>query len=293
MSLTFVQHKKISLKKHPEFNEAWLHDRICDDPSILGLEDVRVIDRERSCTGGGRLDILLFDEDNDRRYEVEVMLGATDPSHIIRAIEYWDVERRHYPGYDHVAVLIAEDVTARFLNVMSLLSGSIPLIAIQLDALAIGGNIPLNFVQVLDQTDMRVDDTNEDTGGGQTDRAYWDKKAGKSLMAVCDQVLAMINEASKQPQEFNYLRRYMGLRSNGVVRNIMYLSPKPTKKFVHIGFRHPEASSWHDRFEEAGVPGWKGRKGRRFRVSVTPQEFASHEDLIREAIVDTVKEFEG
>ena len=80
-----------------------------------------------------------------------VMLGATDPSHIIRTIEYWDIERRRYPGYDHVAVLIAEDVTARFLNVMSLLSGSIPLIAIQLDALEVGGNILLNFVQVLDQ----------------------------------------------------------------------------------------------------------------------------------------------
>ena len=293
MALTFVQHTKMSLRKHPDYNEAWLHDRICEDPSILGLGDVRVIDRERSCTGGGRLDLLLFDEDNDRRYEVEVMLGATDPSHIIRTIEYWDIERRRYPGYDHVAVLIAEDVTARFLNVMSLLSGSIPLVAIQLDALEVGENILLNFVLVLDQTDMRVDDTDEDTGGGQTDRAYWDKKAGKSLMAICDQVLAMINEASEKPQELNYLRGYLGLRSNGVVRNIISLSPKRTKKFVHIGFLHPEANSWHDRFEKDGVPGRKGRSGRRFRISVTPEEFASHQDLIREAIAETVKEFEG
>ena len=293
MALTFAQHKKISLRRHPEFNEAWLHDRICDDPSILGLGDVRVLDRERPCAGGGRLDLLLFDEDNDRRYEVEIMLGATDPSHIIRTIEYWDIERRRYPGYDHVAVLVAENVTARFLNVMSLLSGSIPLVAIQLDAIEVADHILLNFVQVLDQTEMRVDDTDDDTGGGQTDRAYWDKRAGAPLMAICDQVLAMINEECKQPQELNYLRGYMGLRSNGVVRNMMWLSPKPTKKFVHIGFRHPEASAWHDRFEEAGVPGWKGRKGRRFRVSVTPEEFAAHKDLIREAIVATVKEFEN
>ena len=77
MALTFVQHTKISLRKHPDYNEAWLHDRICDDPSILGLGDVRVLDRERSFSEGGRLDLLLLDEDNDRRYEVEVMLGAT------------------------------------------------------------------------------------------------------------------------------------------------------------------------------------------------------------------------
>lgn len=293
MTLTFAQHKKISLRKHPEFNEAWLHDRICDDPSILGLGDVRVLDRERPCPGGGRLDLLLFDEDNDRRYEVEIMLGATDPSHIIRTIEYWDIQRRRYPGYDHVAVLVAEGMTTRFLNVMSLLSGTIPLIAIQLNAIEVSQQIILNFVQVLDQTEMRLDDTDDDTGGGQTDRAFWDKRAGAPLMGVCDQLLSMINEVSTQPQELNYQRHYLGLRSNGVVRNMVWLSPKPTKKLVHIGFRNSEAKAWHDRFEEAGVPVRSGRKGRRFRVSVSPDEFTDHKDLIREAVNDTVKEFEA
>jgi hypothetical protein len=33
------------------------------------------------------------------------MLGATDESHIIRCIEYWDIERRRYPAYEHCAVL--------------------------------------------------------------------------------------------------------------------------------------------------------------------------------------------
>lgn len=89
MSLTFVKHEKISLRHHQSLNEVWLHDRICEDPAILGLGDVRVLDRERPLSGGGRLDLLLFDEDNNRRYEVEIMLGATDPSHIIRTIEYW------------------------------------------------------------------------------------------------------------------------------------------------------------------------------------------------------------
>ena len=31
-------------------------------------------------------------------------------------IEYWDIERRRYPQYEHSAVLIAEDVTTRFLH---------------------------------------------------------------------------------------------------------------------------------------------------------------------------------
>jgi hypothetical protein len=38
------------------------------------------------------------------------MLGPTDESHLIRTVEYWDIERRKWPGYEHCAVLIAEDV---------------------------------------------------------------------------------------------------------------------------------------------------------------------------------------
>src|SRR5690606_21168718 len=146
----YTPHQKISLRKHPTLNEAWLHERICEDPTILGLGDVRVLDRERQLTGGGRLDLLLLDDENNRRYEVEIQLGATDPSHIVRAIEYWDLERRRYPAYEHIAVIVAEDITSRFLNVMALLSGSIPMIAIQLDALQVADHLLLNFVQVLD-----------------------------------------------------------------------------------------------------------------------------------------------
>jgi hypothetical protein len=292
MPLSFIRHEKISLRQHQDFNEAWLHDRICDDPSLLGLGDVRVLDRERPISGAGRLDLLLFDDDNNTRYEVEIMLGATDPSHIIRTIEYWDAERRRYPGYEHVAVLVAEDITTRFLNVMSLLSGSVPLIAIQLDALRVEDHLLLNFVHVLDQTALRVDDTEEDSGGGEVDRAYWNQKAGPELMKVCDELLAMINNSASLPQELNYLRGYMGLRSSGVVRNFIYFAPKRTKRFTHVSFSNSNSEKWREKFEEAGVPVMSKRKGR-FRISVTPDEFKEHKDLILQAVTETVKEFEA
>ena len=47
-------------------------------------------------------------------------LGKTDESHIIRTIEYWDIERKRYPQYDHTAVIVAEEITSRFLNVIGL-----------------------------------------------------------------------------------------------------------------------------------------------------------------------------
>jgi len=290
MTLNYVEHNKISLRNHPHFNEAWLQDRIAENPGILGLGDIRVLDRELTLTGGGRLDLLLFDEENERRYEVELQLGATDPSHIIRTIEYWDLERRRYPAYEHIAVIVAENVTTRFLNVMSLMSGTIPIIAIQLDALTVGDNILLNFVQVLDLTELRDDDT-DDPGGGRVDRSYWDNKAGAPLMRICDELLGLINSHSKATQEFNYLRGYFGLRSNGVVRNVLYISPKPTKKLVSVGFRCSDAEEWKGRFEEAGVPVQSKRKNR-FKIKLTPEDFPTHRNLIDSAIAAAVGEAE-
>lgn len=281
--LNYTPHEKLSLKNHPQFNEAWLHDRIADNLSMLGLGEVRVIDRERATSASGRLDMLLFDEDNARRYEVEIMLGQTDPSHIVRTIEYWDIERRRYPAYEHVAVIIAEDITTRFLNVMALMSGSIPIIAIQLDALRVGDLIVLNFVHVLDQTDLRGDDTDEDAGGGQVDRAYWDQRAGKALMDVCDQIVGLVREASGKPTELNYLRGYMGLRTNGVVRNIVGMSPKPTKGFVRLWFRNIDGLAWRERFEEAGMPAISKHK-RRMSVSLTADDYRKHAAMLAQVI---------
>ena len=118
MTLSFVKHEKLFLKNQPEFSEVWLHDQIANDPAILGLGDIEVIERERPQYSGGRLDMMLGDSEKNARFEVEIMLGPTDPSHIIRTIEYWDIERRRYPAYDHVAVIVAEEITSRFLNVL-------------------------------------------------------------------------------------------------------------------------------------------------------------------------------
>src|SRR5229473_3725176 len=98
--------------------ESWLENEIEKDPTILRLGDVTIIERQRRQEKAGRLDLLLEDDSGDKRYEVELMLGETDASHVIRSIEYWDIERRTWPGYEHCAVLISENVTTRFLNVI-------------------------------------------------------------------------------------------------------------------------------------------------------------------------------
>ena len=92
-----IQPKEISLKDHPELNEAWLQEIIVNKPEILGLGDLVVKDKERIQPSGGRLDLLLQDVDSLKRYEMEIQLGKTDESHIIRTIEYWDIEKYKEP----------------------------------------------------------------------------------------------------------------------------------------------------------------------------------------------------
>jgi len=95
--MEFTKFEKISIKNHPELNEKWVQDRIAEDPKILGLGDVILKDRERIQPHAGRLDLLLQDSESTSRYEVEIQLGSTNESHIIRTIEYWDIERKRYP----------------------------------------------------------------------------------------------------------------------------------------------------------------------------------------------------
>jgi hypothetical protein len=132
------------------FDEYWLQDQIFNDPNVLGLGELDVVSKERQQSSGGRLDLLLKNSDDDSMFEVEIMLGGTDESHIIRTIEYWDLERKRWPKRQHFAVLVAESITRRFFNVIQLLSLSIPVIAVQANLIEAEGKKILHFTKILD-----------------------------------------------------------------------------------------------------------------------------------------------
>jgi len=118
--MKYIKTDRVWIRDTAELSEKWVQDRIANDPAILGLGDLILKDSERRQPHAGRLDLLLQDPDSEHRFEVEIQLGATDESHIIRTIEYWDIERKRYPQYEHTAVIVSEGVTSRFLNVISL-----------------------------------------------------------------------------------------------------------------------------------------------------------------------------
>ena len=193
MNRKYVKPKRIQLKGHPEFTERWVQELIENDPAILGLGDLVLRDVERIQPRAGRLDLLLQDPGTKRRYEVELQLGSTDESHIIRTIEYWDIEKKRYPQYEHCAVLIAEDITSRFLNVVSLFNGTLPIIAIQMQALTVGDSLTLVFTKVMDELSRGLVDDDEDAVAAPTDRAYWEQRATRNTVCIADNILELLH----------------------------------------------------------------------------------------------------
>ncbi len=225
--MKYVKLKTVSLKNHPDLNERWLQDIIVEDPSILGLGDVLVKDKELTHPGAGRLDLLLQDVDGNGRYEVEIQLGATDESHLIRTIEYWDIERKKYPQYEHTAVIVAENITSRFFNVIGLFNGVIPLMAIQVAAVETAeGTVGLQFIKVMDTVELGYID--EDKEAEPTDRNYWETAKGtKKTVRLADQVLELARELAPETVfELSYNKYYIGFRVDGRPRNFAIMKPQ-------------------------------------------------------------------
>ena len=282
-----VKGETISLKAHPEINEAAIQQFIFDNPSVLNLGDLIPIKREKIQPSGGRLDMLLSDADETTRYEVEIQLGETNPSHIIRTIEYWDTERKRYPKYDHCAVIIAEQITGRFMNVISLFNGAIPLIALQMSAIKHGDEIELVFTKALDRITLG-DDEEETTEA--TDRNYWEKRSTPAILKLVDKIHVELSNYTSG-YDLKYNKFYIGLSKGGVAKNFICFRPK--KSFLSFCFKGLEDQSKLEKLDGAGLeanyyPRWK-----EYRVKISNvSTFEKHKELLSEMVASS-KEYYG
>jgi hypothetical protein len=274
----YVKHQRILLKSHPDFSEKWVQLRIVEDPSLLGLGDLDVKDQERMQPRAGRLDMLLFDPLTNTRYELELQLGATDESHIIRTIEYWDIERRRYPQYDHVGLIVAEEITARFFNVISLFNGFIPLIAIQMNAIEMNGAVTLVFTKVLDRVSLGLEEDEESEEP--RDRGYWENKASKGTLQLTDELLEVVREV-EPGVSLKYNKNYIGLARDGIASN--FVSFRPRRQHVLVEFKIPRSDELTRRLEDAGIDllAYAARWGR-YRMQIEREDLEQNRGLLRE-----------
>ena len=277
--MDFVEPKYVSLKDHPTYNERWLQERIVDNPSLLGLGDVDVRDSERPQPSAGRLDLLLFDPETKTRYEVELQLGPTDESHLVRTLEYWDIERKRYPQYEHIAVIVAEDVTSRFLNVIGLFNQAIPLIAIQIRAVQVNGMLTLVATQVLGLMSLGTIEEEGET----VDRGFWERKASLEALEVCDGIVAMINTIKPNIQE-KYNKHYIGLTGRQGVQNFVAMTPRKAG-FVIASFKIPFNEETDSAIDESSLDKLPYEKQwRQFRVRIRKSDLVESGPVIKQLI---------
>ena len=264
-------------------DERWLQGKIDEDPTLLGLGDLQVLHKERRQAAGGRIDFLLKDPEEETRYEVEVMLGSLDESHIIRTIEYWDIERQRYPSYEHRAVVIAEEITARFFNVVRLLNRAVPLIAIQLSAFAFEDQIVLHFTKVLDIYEEA--ESEDEAGGEKVDRANWVKRSSNDSIASFDKVISIVEQAIG-PVRVTYNKQHIAMNAGST--NFAWFYPK--KEAAYCPAELWTGAEIRDQLlgdlQKAGVPA-SPRKSDGLVLRLTASEVDKHRALLADVFKKT------
>ena len=282
--LEYRKAERILLKK--ESTEKWLQDKIEEDPSILGLGDLTIIERERRQSSGGRIDFLFLDPETQTMYETEIMLGETDESHIIRTIEYWDIERRRFPSKDHKAVIVAEDITSRFFNVISLMNRSIPIIAIQLNALKVNNNIILDFTKVLDIYEPPED---EEDIGETVDRSYWENRSNPKSIKIMDEIINIAkDEYSDSKVTYNKYHVALGTQR----RNCIWFHPRKKEGYCHVMIKiaKENLSDVKKSLEEIGIS-FNIRKEDVLAISIQTEQLKAQNEKFEEIVKNTIRTF--
>lgn len=168
-----------------------------------------------------------------------------------------------------MAVLVAEDITTRFLNVISLFNKAIPIIAIQINALEVGDHLTLNATTALDL--MRPGTEEEDEPGQPVDRTYWESRGSPAAMAMLDDLHRLIQEVTcDQYIALKYNKAYIGLARNGVADNFMTFQPREGGKlFTRFGVERSKEL-------ESRLDGGGARRSNRLQPPQSPLLHSTH-----------------
>ncbi len=222
--LKYHRARCVSLKKS-NIKEKWLGDEIVKDPSILDLGNVEVVERELAQKRKS-LDLLLQNDTDNIRYEVELQLGNADSDHITRSILYWNFEKNRDKEHQHCAVLIVENISEKYLRFLNIIAASIDLIVLKVLRIEFKNiNVhSLLFEKILDTRSSQGSSENERHISMQrADRTYWEK-GNEQKMNTIDYIHNRIQEIDNF--ELNYNKYYIGFKINGSAENFVTFRPR-------------------------------------------------------------------
>ena len=158
-------------------------------------------------------------------------------------------------------MLVAEDITNRFFNIVYLMNKAIPIIAIQLNVLKIGNKVTLDFTKVLD-----IYETPEEEFIGEieaVDEAYWNRKANSIAMQLVNDIIKVSKE-SYEDLKITYNKYHIALGTTK--RNCIWIHPRKNK-YINISIKILNES-----LEDLGT--------NLNEIGITPREFSRRRETI-------------
>jgi predicted transport protein len=173
---------------------------------------------------------------------------------------------------------VAEDITSRFLNVISLFNGHIPIIAIQLTAVETPNGIGLIFTKVLDTVKLGLVDEDEVTSEI-TDRSYWEShKATTDSVKIADLVLQMAKTFAPGLEQ-NYKKNYIGFKLGNRAFNFAMCIPRPRGMNLEIALPLSEEVDTALNATDLDVLNYNRHFGL-YRIGLKKADLEKHKDLL-------------
>ena len=188
-----------------------------------------------------------------------------DESHIIRTIEYWDNVKRKWPNRSHTAVLVAEEITNRFFNVVHLLGMAVPIIGIQASVVQVGEAKGLRFTKVIDSYEEPEE---EETPQKPYDEKHWTDNYPGTL--ACARWYKGILEEAYGDIPTKYFESYISLSVAGTAR-VWVTKRKSDRAFIEMKHGEENFQEAVDHLNQEGIS-FGTRSGKYLTFNVSAQQ---------------------
>ncbi|KKH50897.1 hypothetical protein [Methanosarcina sp. 1.H.A.2.2] len=238
---------------------------IAKEPKMLGRGELKLIDMEVTYENKRRLDLLFQSKDLKIIYEVEIQLGQLNGSHLFRTVEYWLNERENKSGHKHVAVLIAQVVTERALEIVKLCMENVSIIILEMTAHeSENGILDLKFREVYPGECAIVDEYKQYEEYEEIvlcDRQYYENYAPEALLNAADTIFRILKEIDPVI-EMNYTQGYIGFKT-GKIRGLAFIVIKKEELILKLVLEKLAETETKIRDLGLDLIGYAERKGKK------------------------------
>jgi hypothetical protein len=152
------------------------------------------------------------------------------------------------------------------------------MIAVQMNAFAVGDQVALVFNTVLNELSRGVEDEGDEEREERADRSYWEVRVGKEILSVLDRLLEILRQWDPK-FELQYLKGRINVTKDGEPARFVVFRPK--RQFLRLETRLPQSEETDRHLEAAGLD-LMPYKWNKYRVRLTKTDAARHEPLLTE-----------